>query len=86
MVYLDKGKADGVDVGNTFEVVRAGDPLYEPIDRPLNTPGLPREVIGHVVVFDAQERASSAYVRRSHLRAARGRPRGDASRRPRRPQ
>jgi hypothetical protein len=65
VVYLDKGKADGVDVGNTFEVVRAGDPLYEPIDRPLNTPGLPREVIGHVVVFDAQERASTAYVRRS---------------------
>ena len=65
VVYLDKGKADGVDVGNTFEVVRAGDPLYEPIDRPLNTPGLPREVIGHVVVFDAQERASTAYVKRS---------------------
>jgi hypothetical protein len=65
VVYLDKGKADGVDVGNTFDVVRAGDPLYEPIDRPLNTPGLPREVIGHVVVFDAQDGASSAYVRRS---------------------
>lgn len=65
VVYLDKGKVDGVDVGNTFEVVRAGDPLYEPIDRPLNMPGLPREVIGHLVVFDAQERASSAYVRRA---------------------
>jgi len=67
VVYLDRGKADGVDVGNTFEVVRSGDPFTEPIDRPLNTPGLPREVIGHVVVFDAQERASSAYVRRSIL-------------------
>jgi hypothetical protein len=65
VVYLDKGKADGVEVGNTFEVVRSGDPLYEPIDRPLNTPNLPREVIGHLVVFDAQERASSAYVKRS---------------------
>jgi hypothetical protein len=65
VIYLDKGKADGVDVGNTFEVVRSGDPMNEPIDRPLNTPGLPREVIGHVVVFDAQERASSAFVRRS---------------------
>ncbi len=65
VVYLDKGKADGVDVGNTFEVVRSGDPFVEPIDRPLNNPRLPREVIGHVVVFDAQDRASSAYVRRS---------------------
>jgi len=65
VVYLDKGKANGVDVGNTFTVVRSGDPLDEPIDTPLNTPGLPREVIGDVVVFDSQERASSAYVRRS---------------------
>jgi hypothetical protein len=65
VVYLDKGKADGVDVGNTFEVVRAGDPYNQPIDRPLNVPGLPREVIGHLVVFDAQDRASTAYVRRS---------------------
>jgi len=65
VVYLDKGKADGVDVGNTFVVVRSGDPLSEPIDRPLNTKGLPREVIGEVVVFDSQDRASSAYVRRS---------------------
>lgn len=67
VVYLDRGKADGVEVGNTFDVVRSGDPYNEPIDRPLNTPGLPREVIGHLVVFDAQERASSAYVRRSIL-------------------
>ncbi len=65
VVYLDKGKADGVDVGNTFEVVRSGDPYLEPIDRPLNNPSLPREVVGHLVVFDAQDRASSAYVRRS---------------------
>jgi hypothetical protein len=84
VVYLDKGKADGVDEGNTFEVVRSGDPMLEPIDRPLNTPGLPREVIGHVVVFDAQERASSAYVRRSITELLVGdhvemRPAGDAA-------
>jgi LysM repeat protein len=65
VVYLDKGKADGVDVGNTLTVVRSGDPLHEPTTTPLNTPGLPREVIGNVVVFDSQDRASSAYVRRS---------------------
>ncbi|HET8724462.1 MAG TPA: LysM peptidoglycan-binding domain-containing protein [Anaeromyxobacteraceae bacterium] len=67
VVYLDRGRADGVEVGNTFEVVRSGDPLFEPPDRPLNTPGLPREVIGNLVVFDAQDRASTAYVRRSLL-------------------
>ena len=46
-------------------MVRSGDPYKEPIDRPLNDPRLPREVIGNVVVFDAQDQASSAYVRRS---------------------
>ena len=65
VVYLDKGKADGVEVGNTFEVVRSGDPYSADMDVPVNDPRLPREVIGNVVVFDAQERASSAYVRRS---------------------
>ncbi len=65
VVYIDKGKADGVDVGNTFEVVRSGDPYFEPADVPINDPRLPREVIGQLVVFDAQEQASTAYVRRS---------------------
>jgi hypothetical protein len=65
VVYLDKGKADGVEVGNTFEVVRSGDPYEAPVDRPMNDPRLPREVIGSLVVFDAQDQASSAFVRRS---------------------
>jgi hypothetical protein len=65
VVYIDKGKADGVDVGNTFEVVRSGDPYRAPVDRPLEDPRLPREVIGQVVIFDAQDQASSAFVRRS---------------------
>jgi hypothetical protein len=83
VVYIDKGKAHGVDVGNTFEVVRAGDPLNEPVDRPLNNPRLPREVIGHLVVFDAQDAASTAYVRRSISEVLVGdhvemRPTGDA--------
>jgi LysM repeat protein len=65
VVYLDKGTADGVDVGNTFEVVRSGDPYSDPVDKVVYQSKLPREVIGQVVVFDAQERASSAYVRRS---------------------
>jgi hypothetical protein len=67
VVYLDRGKADGVEPGCTFEVVRSGDPWKEPPDRPVNDPGLPSEVIGNLVVFDAQEGASSAYVRRSLL-------------------
>jgi hypothetical protein len=67
VVYIDKGRAEGVEAGNTFSVVRSGDPYFEPINRPLNDPKLPREVIGNLVVFDAQEHASSAYVQRSIL-------------------
>jgi hypothetical protein len=67
VVYLDKGKADGVEEGNTFSVVRSGDPYGEPPDRPKNDPSLPREVIGSLVVFDVKENASTAYVRRSRV-------------------
>jgi LysM repeat protein len=67
VVYLDKGRAEGVEAGNTFEIVRSGDPYNQPLDKPLNDPGLPREVIGDVIVFDTQEHASSAFVRRSLL-------------------
>jgi nucleoid-associated protein YgaU len=66
-VYIDKGKAEGVEEGNTFHVVRAGDPYKQPPDRPLDDKSLPRETIGVVTVFDVKEHASTAFVRRSIL-------------------
>jgi hypothetical protein len=66
-VYIDKGKAEGVEEGNTFHVVRAGDPYKQPPDKPLDDKKLPRETIGVVTVFDVKEHASTAFVRRSIL-------------------
>ena len=65
VVYVDKGREDGVEEGNTFDVIRSGDLYGQPLDRPLQDPTLPREVVGTVVVFDVKDHASSAYIRRS---------------------
>jgi hypothetical protein len=65
VVYVDKGRDDGVEEGNTFEVVRSGDLYGQPPDRPVRDTALPREVVGSLVVFDVKDHASSALVRRS---------------------
>jgi hypothetical protein len=54
VVYLDKGRADGVDPGDKFIV------YAEPAKR-----GYPREMIGEVQVFLVKERSSTAVVRKS---------------------
>ncbi len=65
VVYLDKGQADGVEEGNTFQVIRSGDRSTLPPDRPTYDPTLPLEVVGTLVVFDVKERNSTAFVSRS---------------------
>jgi len=65
VVYVDKGRNDGVEEGNTFEVVRSGDLYDQPPDRPVLDPALPREVVGSLLVFDVKDHASTALVRRS---------------------
>jgi hypothetical protein len=63
VVFLDKGSADGVQEGNTFKVVRAGDPYGEP-KLPVWDPTLPMESIAELLVFDVKEKASAALVLR----------------------
>ncbi len=65
VVFVDKGRADGVEDGNTFAVLRSGDPYGEPPATPQNDPTLPREVIGNLLVIDVKEHASAALVSRS---------------------
>ena len=65
VVYLDKGQADGVQEGNTFQVLRSGDRSKEPPDRPIYDANLPTEVVGTLVVFDVKERNSTAFISRS---------------------
>jgi len=65
VVFVDKGKADGVEVGNVFTVVRSGDPLGKPAKGPLREEGWPKEDVGELIVVDAQETVSTALVIRS---------------------
>lgn len=65
VVYLDKGKADGVEEGNTFRVVRSGDPTRSVAVGPTWDRSLPPEVVGTLVVYDVKEHVSSALVMRS---------------------
>jgi hypothetical protein len=55
-VYLDRGRKHGVQRGNLFQVVRAGDEFT------LETQDLPDEDIGQLMVLDVEEDSSSAIV------------------------
>ncbi len=62
LVFIDKGRRDGVEEGNTFEVFRATDGLdYDGIE-PNWDEELPDELIGRVMVVDTKETASSAVI------------------------
>ena len=65
LVFVDKGKADGVEEGNTFQVLRSGDPYRAEFQRAEYDPDLPDEVVGNLIVVDAKEHASTALVNRS---------------------
>jgi hypothetical protein len=88
VVFVDKGLADGVVDGNTFEVLRAGDPYGHDIsEKTMAAPenlNLPLERIGTLLVTDAKEHVSTALVLKSlrelvagdrvEMRPAEGRP------------
>jgi hypothetical protein len=69
LVFVDKGRADGVEEGNVFTVTRAGDPYGQPIG--INDMSIredrsyPSEDIGELLVVDAKENFSTALVVRS---------------------
>jgi len=69
LVFLDKGRADGVEEGNVFTVVRAGDPYGHEISvENMSIPEdrrLPSEDIGELLVLDSKERFATALVVRS---------------------
>jgi hypothetical protein len=60
VVFLDRGRNDGVQSGTTFWVVRRGDGLTTKERRVDQT--LPDQVIGIVTVFSADEHISTAVV------------------------
>jgi hypothetical protein len=65
VVFLDKGRADGVEEGNTFTVVRSGDPYGREMNEIMRDPRLPKEDVGTLLVVDAQQTSSAALVMRS---------------------
>jgi hypothetical protein len=65
VVFVDKGRADGVEEGNVFRVVRSGD-LYGVAPGVIpNDPSLPKEIVGDLMVIDVKETTSTALVTRS---------------------
>lgn len=65
VVFLDKGKNDGVVEGNVFKVVRSGDPYGGPMASAEWDDDLPKEVIGDLLVIDVKDHGSTALVTRS---------------------
>ncbi|MGC3996165.1 MAG: LysM peptidoglycan-binding domain-containing protein [Anaeromyxobacter sp.] len=66
VVFIDRGKADGVEEGNKFQVIRAGDPYGRPMDAVRAWDDrFPREVVGELLIVDVRENASAAMVTRS---------------------
>ena len=69
LVFVDLGRSDGVEEGNTFTVTRAGDPYGQPLDVDnLSIPEdrrFPSEDIGELLVVDARAHFSTALVVKS---------------------
>lgn len=59
LVYVDRGRNHGIQLGNTFEVLDQGDGFTEERDK------LPLEVVGKLMVLDVQAEASTAIIVRS---------------------
>ena len=65
MVFVNRGKADGVEEGNVFNVIRSGDPLGGDTRAVLDTGRLPDEIVGSLLVVDVKDTISTALVTRS---------------------
>ncbi len=63
VVFVDKGAKDGVQRGNTFDVVQSGDGLDElRLQGATQEKNLPAEVVAELMVFDVRENSSAAMV------------------------
>jgi hypothetical protein len=65
VVFVDKGSSDGVEEGNVFSVLRAGDPYGKPVRAVSWDPSFPAESLGEILIVDVREKASAALVLRS---------------------
>lgn len=56
LVFLDKGKGDGVQPGNTFDIIRRSDGMTG------ETYKAPDDVIGHILVLDTKDGVSTGII------------------------
>jgi hypothetical protein len=66
IVFVDRGKDDGVELGNRFTVVRRGDG-YQPVlaKGPVDDRRFPRETIAEILVVDLRDHLATGYVLKS---------------------
>jgi hypothetical protein len=65
VVFVDRGEKDGVEEGNSFVVLRSGDPYATNPYKGHWDDSLPIEAVGELLVIDVKEHASTALVTRS---------------------
>ena len=66
-VVLDRGKRDGVQVGNRTFVIRRGDGYRARLESwEIHDPESPKEVVGEILVVDVRDDASVAWIARSN--------------------
>lgn len=66
-VVLNRGKRDGVQVGNRTFVIRRGDGYRATLENwEIHDPKSPKEVVGEIWVVDVREDASVAWIARSN--------------------
>ena len=65
-VVLNRGKRDGVQVGNRTFVIRRGDGYRANLETwEKHDPTMPKEVVGEMLVLEVRDDASVAWIARS---------------------
>lgn len=62
VVFLNRGSASGIEVGNLVEVVRYGGQRYGAAFDKSQSLSLPTEVVAHLVILEAKENTSMAFI------------------------
>lgn len=67
LVFVDRGRKDGVEIGNKLLVVRRGDGVL-PVREiaPVYNPRFPRETVAEILVVDLREDIATGLVTRSY--------------------
>ena len=66
-VVLNRGKRDGVQVGNRTFVIRRGDGYRARLEQwEIHDPESPKEVVGEILVVDVRDDASVAWIARTN--------------------